>query len=141
MRKDQATDARAIFAVGTVNPLGTTVIDAIHSYTTRARQLNREILDVSTFLASELIDLIALIEDHGELDKYEQFYAEYQRGRLSENLSGIAPVLFNYLQIVYHVAKYRRDFGLTSHKAPPYLLRGDDESDASPLEQEMREDK
>jgi hypothetical protein len=127
-----------MFLLGSPNPLGATVIDVIHSYTYRARQLNRQILDLSPYLASDLIDLIALIEDHGELDKYEQIYAEYRQGRLAKTgLAGIAPVLFNYLQIVDRVDKYRKAFDITTYKAPPYLLRGTTESDAIPLEEEM----
>jgi hypothetical protein len=60
-----------IFLLGSANPLGATAADAIYSYATKARQLNREILLLSTYLSSDLIDLIALIEDHGELDKFE----------------------------------------------------------------------
>jgi hypothetical protein len=115
-------------------------MDAIYSYSTRARQLNRELLDLSTYLASDLIHLIALIEDHGGLDEFEQIYAAYQRGHLnkSDNLSGIAPVLFNYLQIVDRVAKYRKGLRLTFYRKPTYLLASaDDESDAIPLKDEM----
>lgn len=123
-----------------VNPLSATVMDAIYSYATRARQLNRELLSLSTYLASDLIHLIALIEEHGGLDKFELIYAAYQRGHLnkSENLSGIAPALFNYLQIVDRVAMYRKGLRLTFYRKPSYLLAsGDDESDAIPLKDEM----
>ncbi len=129
-----------LFLLTNVNPPSATVMDAIYSYATRARQLNRELLDLSTYLASDLINLIALIEEHGGLDKFELIYAAYQRGQLnkSENLSGIAPVLFNYLQIVDRVAKYRKGLRLTFYRKPTYLLAsGDDESDAIPLKDDM----
>jgi hypothetical protein len=129
-----------IFLLTSRNPLGATVMDAISSYVTRARQLNRELLDLSTYLDSDLIEMIALMEDHGELDRFEQIYAIYQLGHVNkwENLSGIAPVLFNYLQIVDHVAKYRRDLRLGFYRKPTYLLgSGNDESDAVPLKDEM----
>lgn len=123
-----------------VNPHGPTVMDAIYSHSTRARQLNRELLDLSTYLASDLIHLIALIEEHGGLDEFELIYAAYQRGHLnkSDNLSGIAPVLFNYLQIVDRVAQYRKGLRLTFYRKPTYLLASaDDESDAIPLKDEL----
>jgi hypothetical protein len=124
-----------------VTPLSATVMDAIYSYVTRARQLNSELLNLSTYLASDLIHLIALIEEHGGLDEFELIYAAYQSGHLdkSEDLSGIAPALFNYLQIVDRVDMYRKGLRLTFYTRPPYLLAsGDDESDAIPLKDEMR---
>jgi hypothetical protein len=129
-----------IFLLGSANPLGATVADAIYSYTTKARQLNRDILSLSTYLSSDLIDLIALIEDHGELDRFEFIYTAYRQGHTGkdDNLSGIAPVLFNYLQIVDHVATYRNSIRVAAYKAPPYLLgAGHTKSDATPLEAEM----
>jgi hypothetical protein len=130
-----------LFLLTDVNPLSATVMDAIYYYATGARQLNRELLNLSTYLASDLIDLIALIEEHGGLDKLELIDVAHQRGHLhkSENLSGIAPVLFNYLQIVDRVAKYRKGLRLTFYRKPSYLLAsGDDESDAIPLKDEMK---
>ncbi len=129
-----------LFLLKDVNPISATVMDAIYFYAARARQLNRELLNLSTYLASDLIDLIALIEEHGGLDKLELIDVAYQRGHVSksESLSGIAPVLFNYLQIVDRVAKYRKGLRLTFYREPSYLLAsGDDESDATPLKDEM----
>jgi hypothetical protein len=129
-----------LFVLKDVNPISATVMDAISFYATRARQLNRELLNLSTYLASDLIDLIAVIEEHGGLDKLELIDVAYQRCHFSksENLSGIAPVLFNYLQIVDRVAKYRKGLRLTFYREPSYLLAsGDDESDATPLKDEM----
>jgi hypothetical protein len=129
-----------LFLLANVNPLSATVMDAIYSYSTRARQLNLELLYLSTYLDSDLIHLIALIEEHGGLDEFELMYAAYQRGHLnkSDNLSGIAPVLFNYLQIVDRVAKYRKGLRLTFYRKPTYLLASaDDENDAIPLKDEM----
>ena len=129
-----------LFLLANVNPLSATGDGRHLLFSTRARQLNRELLDLSTYLASDLIHLIALIEEHGGLDEFELIYAAYQRGHLnkSDNLSGIAPVLFNYLQIVDRVAKYRRVLRLTFYRKPTYLLAsGDDESDAIPLKDEM----
>jgi hypothetical protein len=127
-----------IFMLGSANPLGANVMDAIYSCVTKARELNREILSLSAYLSTDLIDLIALIEDHGELDKFELIWRERHRLPQGDNLSGIAPVLFNYLLIVDRVAKYRKAFGLATFKGPQYLLRsGDDESDAIPLKGEV----
>jgi hypothetical protein len=52
-------------------------------------------------------------------------------------MSGIARIVFNYLQIVDHIDVYRRKYlAPLGYKKPEYLLGSGDDSDAVPLKRQ-----
>ena len=76
----EATDL--IMPAGNGKWRNATVMEAIHHSMDRARAVNREILDLSAFVPSDIIRHIVEIENHGYFKHFESVYRSYQRGEL-----------------------------------------------------------
>lgn len=113
----------------------TPVLDAIHFHMDRARQVNREILDLSSFVASEVICLVNDIESQGYFRAFEFVYPLFKADQLGKSdLSMLSRHIFDYLLIVDRLDAYRRDFLPEPEPRPEYLISGSmRDSDEVPL--------
>lgn len=113
-----------------------TLVYEIDYFMRRARQVNHEILDLSTYLDVEVISLITSIENHGYFKIFEPFNSYFERGLLKpdHNMSFIARDVFDYLQIVDKLDDYIHERLPTTFRPPSYLVSGSNrDSDAVPL--------
>lgn len=111
------------------------VIDAIHYHMDRARRVNREILDLSAFLASDVISLVNDIESHGYFEAFEFVYPLFKANQLSKSdLSFLCRHIFDYLLLADRLDAYCRDFLPAPSPRPAYLISGSvRDSDEVPL--------
>lgn len=104
----------------------------------RARNVNREILELSSFIASEVISLVIEIENNQFINNFENadpmFMADLVARENSGDLSYFAPYIFDYLLIVDRLDDYRHEFLPTTSTRPSYLVAGSNrDSDDVPL--------
>ncbi|BBY01423.1 hypothetical protein MSEO_19220 [Mycobacterium seoulense] len=111
------------------------MLDAINYHMDRARRVNREILDLSAFVASEVICLVNDIESQGYFRAFEFVYPLFKADQLNKSdLSFLCRHIFDYLLIVDRLDAYRRDFLPAPSPRPTYLISGSmRESDEVPL--------
>lgn len=101
------------------------VLDAIHHHMDRARRVNREILDLSAFVASDVISLVNDIEIRGYFRAFEFVYPLFKAGQLSKSdLSFLSRHIFDYLLLADRLDAYRRDFLPAPAPRPAYLISG-----------------
>lgn len=110
-------------------------METIRFYMTRARSVNREILDLSAYIAPEVIGYINDIENRGYFNVFDEIYQLYSRNVFnSPDMSWLARNVFDYLQIVDRLDEYRHKFLETTFTPPSYLVAGTERtSKASPL--------
>ena len=114
------------------------VIDVIALHMDRAREVNREILRFSTFLAPELIKHVVAVEEHGYFQRFDNLSETGQLDQLTD-MSAMAPEIFDYLQLVDHVDDYCQAFLATERRIPPELIAGTErQSDAIPLRRAIK---
>ncbi|MGE2816253.1 hypothetical protein ACQI5H_14100 [Mycobacterium heidelbergense] len=113
----------------------TPVLDAIHYHMDRARSVNREILDLSAFVASDVICLVNDIESQGYFRALEFVYPLFKANQLSKSdLSFLARHIFDYLLLADRLDAYRREFLPAASPRPTYLISGSvRDSDEVPL--------
>ncbi|UXA05013.1 hypothetical protein KXD96_18795 [Mycobacterium sp. SMC-2] len=111
------------------------VFDAIRYHMDRARRVNREILDLSAFVASEVICLVNDIESHGYFEAFEFVYPLFKANQLGKSdLSILSRHIFDYLLVVDRLDAYRREFLPEPSPRPAYLISGSmRDSDEVPL--------
>jgi hypothetical protein len=102
------------------------VMDAIYyHHMERARRRNREILELSSFVPSEVISLITEIENHGYFRVFESVYSSYKAGAVrNTDLSFLARNFFDYLLLADRLDNYRHEFLPTTATRPSYLVSG-----------------
>ncbi len=111
------------------------MLDAINYHMDRARRVNREILDLSAFVASEVICLVNDIESQGYFRAFEFVYPLFKANQLSKSdLSFLSRHIFDYLLLADRLDAYRRDFLPAPSPRPTYLISGSmRDSDEVPL--------
>jgi hypothetical protein len=115
------------------------VMDAIQFCATRARQVNREILELSAFVPSDVIRRVVEIENYSHFYTFDQIYPVFQRGDLKiANIKFLGRGIFDYLLLADRVDDYRRKFLPPTTARPSGLVAGTElESDAVPLKRSI----
>jgi hypothetical protein len=117
-------------------------MDAIQFCATRARQVNREILELSAFVPSDVIRRVVEIENYSHFYTFDQIYPVFQRGDLKiANIKFLGRGIFDYLLLADRVDDYRRKFLPPTTARPSGLVAGTQlESDAVPLKRSINTD-
>jgi hypothetical protein len=103
----------------------TTVADAFNQHVARACDLNREMLGFASLLPSDLVNLIAWIDDCNLFQAWDGIYPVLQRGYPpNPDLTFLADYLFEYLQLAELLDRYRKEF-LPGEPGKPPELGGD----------------
>jgi hypothetical protein len=107
----------------------TTVVDVINQSVSRARDLNREMLGFASLLPSDMVNLIAWIDDCNFFQAWDGIYPLLQRGLPpNPDLTFLADNLFEYLRLAELLDQYREKFLPGEPGKPPEL-----DSDVVPL--------
>ncbi|MEE6179093.1 hypothetical protein [Mycobacterium sp. 050134] len=111
------------------------LLDAIQYHMDRARRVNREILDLSAFVASDVISIVNDIESRGYFNAFEFVYPLFKANQLDKtDLSFLSRHIFDYLLLAERLDAYRRDFLPAASPRPTYLISGTvRDSDEIPL--------
>ncbi|WP_156752012.1 hypothetical protein [Mycobacterium sp. E2497] len=111
------------------------MLDAIHYHMERARRVNSEILDLSAFVASDVISIVNDIENRGYFSAFEFVYPLFKANQLSKSdLSFLSRHIFDYLLLADRLDTYCRDFLPAPAPRPEYLISGTvRDSDEVPL--------
>lgn len=101
------------------------VLDAIYYHMDRARRVNREILDLSQYVASNIISHVNDIESEGYFRAFEFVYPLIKANQFNNSdISFLARDIFDYLLLADRLDAYRRDFLPAPAPRPTYLISG-----------------
>ncbi|CKH13613.1 Uncharacterised protein [Mycolicibacterium smegmatis] len=115
-----------------------TVRDALLRSSEKSRKLNRELLEFSGHLSSELINYIIAIEQRGYFVMFSQFDSIIVKLTPQENVSFLWRYIFDYLQLVEQVNRYYHEYFKAFEFRGDFLIAGTDKtSHAVPLADRM----
>jgi len=90
----------------------TTVADVLNQNIRRAHDLNSEMLGFASLLPSQMVNLIASIDDCNFFQAWDGYLSVLSRGIVPRNpdLTDLADFLFQYLQLAELLDRYRKTF-------------------------------
>lgn len=114
-----------------------TAMDVIRSNVLQTRQLIGELLNMATYLDSELIKHVSAIANCKYFQLFDNVGAIYAYGG-NTDMSPFATPIFDYLLLIDRLDEYRRSY-LPPNQTDPELITGTGRrSQAIPLHREMR---
>jgi hypothetical protein len=110
------------------------VIDLIEYRVNNAKELHRELLSFSTYLSTELVNLVVELNDSSLINLFEDYVPRFRsRHYYDDDLDFAAVQLYDYLRLADRLDQYHRKYLKNTLKIPDIITEADIDPNVVPL--------
>jgi hypothetical protein len=116
-------------------PTPNKVIDLIEYRVNNAKELHRELLSFSTYLSTELVNLVVELNDSSLINLFEDYVPRFRSCRYyDDDLDFAAVQLYDYLRLADRLDQYHRKYLKSPLKISDIITEADIDPSVVPLE-------